>query len=309
VRVALAGQPQRHFYLARVARLVRELRPDLAFLEQEPFSVPGLQWGAALGRAGIPYGLQADENLDRPFPWPARVIRRLLLPRARWIAARSPTAERVALGWGARGRTGVVPHTVPEWESVRRGGDPVFTVGFAGRLVPEKGILELVEAVSRLPSEVRLLVVGNGSLRAEVEATTLPNGRIEVRAGVAHEQMRAVYGEMDVLAVPSRTTSTWAEQYGRVLVEAMLCGRPVVGYRSGEIPWVIESTGGGMLVPEGDVGALAEALRALQANPRRRQELAERGRAEAVRLFSVDAVADALERLLLDGHAEGSARA
>jgi glycosyltransferase involved in cell wall biosynthesis len=59
--------------------------------------------------------------------------------------------------------------------------------------------------------------------------------------------MRDAYAEMDVLVLPSRTTSRWAEQFGRVLIEALWCGVLVVG--SGEIPWIVETTGGGRVFP------------------------------------------------------------
>jgi glycosyltransferase involved in cell wall biosynthesis len=110
--------------------------------------------------------------------------------------------------------------------------------------------------------------------------------------------MPAAYAQMDVLALPSRTTPTWVEQFGRVLVEALWCGVPVVGTASGEIPWVIETTGGGVVVPEGDPGALAAALTALRDDPARRAELARTGRAAVERLFAAPAATDALERLL-----------
>ncbi len=181
VPVAVAGEPQRHFYLTNVHRVIRELRPGIAFIEQEPFAIPALQWGAVLHHLAIPFGLQADENLDRPFPWPAKVIRRWLLPRASWIAARSPTALRVNRAWGAKGAMHVVPHTVPDWTPVERVGDPVFTVGFAGRLVPEKGITDLLAAVRRLDGPVRLLVVGDGPVREQLEAAQLDNATIEIR--------------------------------------------------------------------------------------------------------------------------------
>ncbi len=299
VRVGYTGEPQRHFYLANVPKLIRELKPGIAFLEQEPFAIPTLQWGFFLHRMGIPFGIQADENLDRPFPWPAKVIRWWSLPRTHWIAARSPTALDVNRAWGAKGKMHVVPHTVPDWQPVERTGDPTFTVGFAGRLVPEKGITDLLEAVKRLDGPVRLLVVGDGPTRAELEAADLPNATIEIRRRIPNERVREEgYAEMDVLAVPSRTTETWAEQFGRVLVEAMLCGRPVVGYESGEIGWVIRTAGGGLVVPEGDIDGLAAALSRLQHSPEERAALTARGLEGARRHFSPQAAADALEDLL-----------
>jgi glycosyltransferase involved in cell wall biosynthesis len=103
---------------------------------------------------------------------------------------------------------------------------------------------------------------------------------------------------MDVLVLPSRTTPRWAEQFGRVLVEAQSCGIPVIGSDSGEIPWVIQVTGGGVIFPEGDDEALAGELILLRDDVEKRLALGERGRERARALFSVRAVADKMENLL-----------
>jgi glycosyltransferase involved in cell wall biosynthesis len=298
VRVVLPGRPQRHVYVTRPGRLLQRLAPDVLFIEQEPFSLAALQWGTAASRAGLPFGVQADENLDRPFAAPARAIRSAILRRAAFVAARSPTAAELARHFGARGEVAVAPHAVPPWRAVASRCNGVFTIGFAGRLVPEKGILDLVRAVRELEPPIRLLVVGNGPLWSELERTRLPNGEIDLQADVGHAQMPEAYARMDVLAVPSRTTERWAEQFGRVIVEALSCGVPVVGTDSGEIPWVIGETGGGVVVPEGNDAALTEALSELRADPARRRDLAVRGREAAERLFGVAAAAGALHRLL-----------
>jgi glycosyltransferase involved in cell wall biosynthesis len=102
-----------------------------------------------------------------------------------------------------------------------------------------------------------------------------------------------------VLVLPSHTLPTWKEQFGRVIAEALWCGVPVVGSDSGEIPWLIELTGGGLIFPEGDRDALARALGQLRREPQLRRALAEHGRAEVHRRFSLPAATDALERLLV----------
>jgi glycosyltransferase involved in cell wall biosynthesis len=82
----------------------------------------------------------------------------------------------------------------------------------------------------------------------------------------------------------------------------------VVGADSGEIPWVVETTGGGVDVPEGDRAALAGVLATLRDDPSRRAQLADDGRAAVERLFGVDAAAHALDALLqraLEGNAHG----
>ena len=117
--------------------------------------------------------------------------------------------------------------------------------------------------------------------------------------GLSHDQMARGYAQLDVLVLPSHTTPTWKEQFGRVIIEALWCGVPVVGSDSGEIPWLIELTGGGLVFAEGDADALAARLRELRAAPELREQLAQTGRAAVERLFSVPAATDALERLLV----------
>ena len=293
-----AGRVQRHVYRARVAAIVRRLRPDVAFLEQEPFAVPSLQWGRALARAGVPFGLQADENLNRRLPGPARVIQRYTLPRASFVAARSPVAAALVARLAPGLDVPVIPHAVPEWpRAARRDGRP-FTVGFAGRLVAEKGIADLLEAVGRLDPPARVRLYGDGPLREQVVSSAAGGQDTRVVTDLPHERMAEAFADMDVLVLPSRTTPTWAEQFGRVLVEALWCGVPVVGSDSGEIPWVIETTGGGLVFPEGDTEALAARLATLRDQPELRTQLAERGRQVVEARFSVTAVGRALDEQL-----------
>ena len=298
VRVGNPGPYQRHLYITRPSRWLKRWRPAAVFLEQEPFSIPALQWGSACERLGIPWGLQGDENLDRPFPWPARVIRRWTMPRADYFAARSPTAAGMLERWGARAPIAVVPHTNPEWRPLPPVSHNRFTIGFAGRLVELKGIEDLLEAGRRLDFPYRLLVVGDGALRSEVERVDLGRGELELHTGVRSDHMPPLYRRMDVLVLPSRTTPTWAEQFGKVLCEALLCGVPVIGSSCGEIPWVIETSGGGLVFPEGDVTALAEAIGELHADPERRAQLARQGAEGVERHFAPRVAARELDRLI-----------
>lgn len=300
IRVARPGVYQRHFYLTRPASWLRRWRPAAVFLEQEPFSIPGIQWGSACQRLGIPWGLQGDENLDRPFPYPAKVIRAYTMPRADYFAARSPAAAAMLERWGARAPIAVVPHTIPEWVPgpPAERSDAPFTIGFAGRLVPAKGIDDLIAAVRRLTFPSRLLVVGDGPLRGALEQAELGEGRLELRTGLRSDAMPDLYRQMDVLVLPSRTTTTWAEQFGKVLCEALLCGTPVIGSSSGEIPWVIGTSGGGLVFAEGDAADLAARIAELHADPARRRELAQRGFAGVQEHFAPRAAARELDALI-----------
>ncbi len=320
--VVLAGRPQRHLYLARCGALCARARPDVAFVEAEPYSLAATQWGRVFARRGIPFGVQCAENIDRPLPPPVRVLRSRVLRRAAFVAARSESAARLARSWGATGEVALAPHAVPEWElapregalaqhegaprewelppsSTGREGGGLFKIGYAGRLVESKGLTDLLAAVRALETPVELLLIGDGEMRAQLEGLPIPGSRVRVLDGLTHDRMASAYAQLDVLALPSRTTPTWKEQFGRVIVEALWCGVPVVGSDSGEIPWLIGLTGGGLTFPEGDSVQLAARLNELRAAPDLCRQLTRSGRAAVEKLFSVPAASDAFERLLL----------
>jgi glycosyltransferase involved in cell wall biosynthesis len=163
-------------------------------------------------------------------------------------------------------------------------------VGYLGRLVPQKGVLDLVEALALLPAHVRLRLIGDGVLRPQLLARAAELGvgeRVELVAWTT--DVPAELRRLDALALPSRTTRSWKEQFGRVLPEAMSCGVPVVGSSSGEIPAVIGDAG--LIYPEGDLPALAAALQRLDASPALRADLGRRGRARVLERYTQAALA------------------
>ena len=119
---------------------------------------------------------------------------------------------------------------------------------YAGRLSPEKGVLELVEAARGLP----LVVVGDGLLRDRVPHAI---------GAVPHAELGAYYERAAVVAIPSRR-----EGYGVVAREAMAYGRPVVASAVGGLLEAVEDGVTGLLVPPGDVAALEAALRRVLAD-------------------------------------------
>jgi glycosyltransferase involved in cell wall biosynthesis len=110
--------------------------------------------------------------------------------------------------------------------------------------------------------------------------------------------MPRVLGGFDVLVLPSRSTPSWVEQFGRVLVEAMACGVPVIGSSSGEIPHVIGDAG--LVFPEGDVEALRGQLAMLAASPEERRRLGELGRQRALAAYTQARIAEATYRVYLE---------
>jgi glycosyltransferase involved in cell wall biosynthesis len=103
--------------------------------------------------------------------------------------------------------------------------------------------------------------------------------------------MPQFYRQLHVLVLPSQPQPNWKEQFGRVLIEAMACGVPVIGSDCGEIPHVIDQAG--LVFPAGDVSALRAHLARLQADPALRQILMERGRARVLTHYTHAQIASA----------------
>jgi L-malate glycosyltransferase len=170
-----------------------------------------------------------------------------------------------------------------------------FTIAFVGRLVPEKGLDTLIDAVEPLtrsagPRPVQLRIIGDGPSRSDLMryAEKLGNA-VQFVAALPPAQIAQQLQQIDVLVLPSRTTPVWKEQFGRVLIEAMACGVPVIGSDSGAIPEVIGDAG--LIFPENNAGALTDCLRRLIAAPTLCAELAQRGIARVQAHYTQERIA------------------
>jgi glycosyltransferase involved in cell wall biosynthesis len=289
-----------------LSRTLRSLRPDIIHVTSEPWGALVMQALLVRRLAGlpVPVSIHAAENIYAQGSRAERIIRALIIravmPRLDGVASWSKEVVDLAHRTGLRSvPTTVVPELVPDptqfqpigptrRQALRHGfGLPLEepVVGYVGRLHEEKGIPDLLSAFKRLGASAPFLSVwGAGPLKGLVERT-LDGGDIRGRFGGAlrvHDVAGALQA-CDLVVVPSRTTATFKEQFGRVILEAMQAGCPVVAFRSGAIPEVVGDSG--VLVEEGDVDGLAAAIRRLAADPLARQELVEKGRQEALRRF------------------------
>lgn len=266
---------------------------DVIDLHEEPFALATaeiLLLRALRSRSRrTPVVLYTAQNLPKRYPVPFRWFERAALRAASGISACNADAARIVEQKGFAGRARVIPLGVdatrfrpadasprlaepappPLAEPVEAGrtelpskssGSDIIVVGFLGRLVPEKGVLVLLDAAAAEP-RLRLRIAGSGPLAAELRDLATARGiadRVEFVGAVAPEEVVDLYRTFDVLAVPSLPTPSWTEQFGRVAVEAMACGVPVVASDAGALPEVVG--GAGLVVPVGDARALAGAL-------------------------------------------------
>ncbi|WP_138735916.1 glycosyltransferase [Modestobacter excelsi] len=152
-------------------------------------------------------------------------------------------------------------------------------IGYVGRLAAQKRADLLVTAFGRMTRPAELLLVGDGPERARVQRLVRQSpatDRIRTTGFVEHAAVPGVLASLDVLVLPSAY-----EEMGSVLTEAMAAGLPVVASDVGGIPEVVRHGETGLLVPPGDVTALAAALDRLVADPGLRDRLAAGARRRA----------------------------
>ena len=297
------GQFHLHYY-PTLGRLISEWQPDVLHMDEEPYNLA--TWLALRTAERQAAGRVASlfftwQNLRRDYPWPFRHFERANYKRASYAIAGNPTASKVLREKGYAGAIFVIPQfgVDPDLFSPAREDLPGqrrdFVIGYAGRLAPEKGIDLLLRACARLHGvSWSLRLLGNGPERGRLVALADQLGiakRVSFAGWIPSTETVQHYRQMDVLVLPSVSRPNWVEQFGRVLIEAMACGVPVIGSESGEIPWVIGDAG--VLFPEGDVRALADALERLAGDPEWRRELAGQGRARVLAHFTQAQVAAA----------------
>lgn len=286
-----------HFY-PRLARHFVRVRPHIVHIDEEPYNLATFQaiWLARRHKARALFF--SWQNLFKCYPFPFNWIERYNLSHASFGIAGNHEAVQV---WQAKGYTGpmsVIPQFGVDpslFKPVRRpeaGGGQGFAIGCVARLVPEKGVDVLLRAAAGLPGVWRVYVLNTGPQRRALESLAGELGvadRVVFDDPIPSMQIQAYLNELDVLVLPSRTCSNWKEQFGRVLIEAMACGVPVVGSTCGEIPQVVGDAG--LIFPEGDVDALRSILLRLQRDDGLRRDLSTRGRARVLAHYTQEQVA------------------
>lgn len=278
-------------------RLIREIQPDVIHLWEEPWSLVALQAVLLGGPARIV--LEVDQNILKRLPPPFEMIRRFVLKRTAHILARSPDAETVVRARGYTGPSSFIAYGIDA--TTFRPAEPApvqqdsLKVGYVGRLVVEKGLDDMLDALAMLPASVTLDLMGEGPheqpLRERIESLGLQD-RVSFRPWGTAADVADFIRAQDVALILTRTTAHVKEQFGRAIIESQACGVPIIGSTCGAIPHVIGP--GGWVVPESDPIALAACLRDILSDPAERQRRAAAGIANVASRFTYDRLAEQL---------------
>ncbi len=289
-----------HFHIHHYPKLkhrMQTLRPDILHMDEEPYNLAtwlAVRNAQSVGAKSLFFSWQ---NIERSYPFPFNTMEKQVFEKVDYAIMGNDASEQI---WRQKGYTGpseVIPQFGVDPDAFNaselRDLGRTFVIGSAARrLVPEKGIDLLIEAVSEMSGIWRLHIAGDGPERPYLERLAQQLGigdRVFFDGPVPSVEMPAYLGQLDVLVVPSRTLPNWKEQFGRILVEAMSCQVAVIGSDSGEIPNVIGSAG--LVFPEDDVGSLRRQLNSLQQDPDLLQKLRLAGRKRVLSRYTQKQIA------------------
>lgn len=316
VAAALPGAGGELAQMAVVSRLLgraaRELSPDVIVFHSSTLAWPAIAVARRTGARSV-FVVQAliRDRIDQganPYGRATTAIYRAsnahALRRSDRVACVSEHMASVARAEGAAPqRIRVVPNPIElsrfagganaaEGENAGRDIDVLFV----GRLSREKGVDVLLEAMRSIPGAPRLVVAGDGPLKAELEHHAAQAGiQAEFTGWVDPDALPALVARAHVQVVPSRS-----EPQGVVVIEALAAGTPVIGARVGGIPEMVSDGETGWLVAPNDPAALRAAISEALTDPERVATMRERARGSAER-FSVRRLPEALEAAYLDG--------
>ncbi len=310
----LLGYRQHRVLYTKLCSVIRKVRPHFLYIDSEPENYASLE--CCLCRRLISpktrLGLVSSRNLDYRsigFPYKLEFTHRwcdsiIRGQRADVVFVRPGSAIPLMEAYARS--VCQLPHAVDCTTFRRtasgsgRAADGKLVLGFLGRIVESKGVRLLIQALPHLPENMCVRLVGKGPLVQPLQKLAADLGvadRVEICPAVDYRHVPGVLNAMDMLVLPSMETTYWTEQFGRVLIEAMACELPIVASRSGEIPEVLGEAG--VLFRMGDLADLIEKVRSLVQNAALRNELAEKGRGRALRLFDAPVIAQRVSSAIL----------
>ncbi len=299
-RTALTSHYATTLYLEKLAAAIRGMKPDIISVHDEPWSLTS--WQTLVYRRL--YSPQSKlvfcsaQNIMKKYPYPFSAIERSMYREASAGYGCCEGVREFARSRGFKGIFEVVPLGIdPELFRYRPRDARIerrpFVVGYAGQMLEEKGVFTLLRAFAALRSDARLVYLGAGADLARLQAAARETGvaeRVEFIPPLPHARVPDVIDKFDVLVVPSETTPTWKEQFGRVIVEAFSIGVPVIGSDSGSVPEIVGDAG--LIFREKDHARLAALIESLIVNTALLPEMSEKGRRRALDHYTWRRVAE-----------------
>jgi glycosyltransferase involved in cell wall biosynthesis len=298
-KMAFNGHFHLHFYPG-LGEHMQRVRPEIVHVDEEPYNFATFHAVRLAQSVGAKPLFFTWQNLLRRYPFPFNWMERYNYSHCAHAIAGNRDGEDVLRAKGYQGPVTLVPQFGVDPDQYSPSVDRAsvdsssFRIGYAGRLVEEKGVDLLLKAVAGLGGNWRLSILGDGPDKTRLTETSKGLGledRVTFQEPVPTSEMPAHYRQLQALVLPSRSRPNWKEQFGRVLIEAMACGVPVVGSDCGEIAHVIGDAG--LIFPENDEEQLQASLDRLMRDEDLHASLAIKGRQRVMQHYTQKIIAGA----------------
>lgn len=296
------GKNHFHFYKG-LSKTINKIKPDIIHIDEEHYSIVTFQAMRLAKKAGARTLFFTWQNIHKDYPFPFSWIEKYNFSNAGIAVAGNNEAKDILRKKGFKKDIHVIPQfgvdpdiykklpVIKQRENLNLRHDD-FVIGYMGRLVEEKGILNLLDIMVNLRENARLLFVGSGNLKNELLRRAKKLGienKVRIIDHVPSTAVPEYLNYLDCLVLPSLTKSNWKEQFGRILIEAMACEIPAIGSDSGEIPNVIGNAG--LIFHEGDTDKLSSYIELLLNNPDIKKKLMQKGRERVLKYYTQEKIA------------------
>ncbi|MGD9793294.1 MAG: glycosyltransferase family 4 protein [Acidimicrobiia bacterium] len=253
---------------------------DIIDVHEEPASLAHAEvrlLALLCGHRRTPMMFYGAQNIAKRYPWPFRLFEQRAFRRCAGTYVCNEEAGKIFRDKGFSGAVRLIGLGVDVTRFTPRStSDTVgpLSVGYVGRLEEHKGVRVAIDAVTGTTHHLH--VYGTGPHAETLRTHASQNHAPETFHGaLPHDDLPAVYRTFDVLVVPSQIRANWMEQFGRVVVEAMASGVPVIASNAGALPEVLGDAG--VVVAPDDADAWRQAIDDLAGRPDRRAELSANG--------------------------------
>jgi len=308
---------QNLFTLVGLRRAIKRFKPHIVHLEEEPESLITHHTIRACLRLRTPPRIVGFTWRNIPFPYPhwpwyhpkrllLGVLQRINLPHYDALIMGSHDGALQFTQFELTCPTPIIPQYGINPNVYNPTIEPLglrhslqiptgaFVVGFVGRVMKMKGLDTLIAACSVAGQDVHCVVVGRGpdtEWLKKIASDLRFERQLHFVDHLGPSEIPSAMRDLDIMVLPSRTAPHWKEQFGRVLVEAMACGVPVVGSSSGEIPFVIGNAG--MVFEEGNSEQLAQRIVELR-NSNTYSQFQQRGYERVASTYTNERIAQAI---------------
>lgn len=259
LRTIFTNHVRAFFYLNlfKIAWIILKHKPEIVYIKEEPYSTSTflIILLIKIFSSKSKVIIESDENIFKNHPFPFNIFEKINLRLTDTLSLVASDAFEIYEKKKFSKKMFKTRYFISNLQTpskqtiIENPNNYTLKVGFAGRIVEEKGIDTVILSLSELAKKgkkdtIFYIVGGIGDEKYYTylkELSEENNVNTKFLGSMKAEEMTSFYNSIDVLVLPSRTKPWWKEQFGRVLVEAMACGTPCVGSSSGEIPRVINN--------------------------------------------------------------------